>query len=614
MAFAAASAPPSSPTARSSSPRGRDRKPNPAPAGMRAHAAQIDLDVERTFPNHPEFRAPDKGAPGGTGAKLEPLRRVLMALAHSRPDVGYTQGLNFVAGWCMLVLDRDATDHAAPGAETETTARGSDPNADDARTSSEERAYWLCASLLEDALAGYFSPGLASLRDDLDALDADFRAVAPAAHRALDDMGCAVKFFCPRWLLCVMVGTAPTAVTLRVWDAVLVDSDRRPRDVLRRCALAALEARAGAMAAAPGMGEAVDAIRTAGAAVEDVQAFLRRVRDAPKRDAARARRAAEAARAADAACTPARDPRPTPALRPALTPFGNLLSVFQPTPRKRDAATGTAATGTAAAPRRLLWGGARPVAVVDENAFAVDRDVEHRDASASGPSLARHASVASGEFISAAKAKLAETMENALSPGFRRVGSRGRDAAAEDVDVVGANLAAAAEAIGVTLVGHSVSFDKVGKRTAYGRADARASERASERASGRREARDDDDESRERGKNKRARRAPGEEGSEIGIEMRDLGTKGGAAPRSPLGPIGRARGVDALARARGTTSPSSSKGGGRGVRAVVRTGPMATWASPERSAAGGGYAYDSPVRGGGFGSPLATRSPLARMR
>ena len=65
---------------------------------MRAHAAQIDLDVERTFPNHPDFRAPDKGAPGGTGAKLEPLRRVLMALAHSRPDVGYTQGLNFVAG------------------------------------------------------------------------------------------------------------------------------------------------------------------------------------------------------------------------------------------------------------------------------------------------------------------------------------------------------------------------------------------------------------------------------------------------------------------------------------------------------------------------------------
>ena len=288
---------------------------------MRAHAAQIDLDVERTFPNHPDFRAPDKGAPGGTGAKLEPLRRVLMALAHSRPDVGYTQGLNFVAGWCMLVLDRDATDHAAPDSETETT----DPNAEEARASSEERAYWLCASLLEDALAGYF-PGLASLRDDLDALDADFRAVAPAAHRALDDVGCAVKFFCPRWLLCVMVGTAPTAVTLRVWDAVLVDSDRRPRDVLRRCALAALEARAGAMAAAPGVGEAVDEIRSRGsrgggrAGVSQTgprRAYARRVAREREADGDAKREAADRER------TPARDPRLTSALRPARTPFGN---------------------------------------------------------------------------------------------------------------------------------------------------------------------------------------------------------------------------------------------------------------------------------------------------
>ena len=109
-------------------------------------------------------------------------------------------------------------------------------------------------------------------------------------------------------------------------------------------------------------------------------------------------------------------------------------------------------------------------------------------------------------------------MECALSPGFRRVRSRGRDAAAEDVDVVGANLAVAAKAMGVTLVGHSVSFDTVGKRTTFGRADATASERTSERASGRgdecRDAGDDagddaDGERRERGENKRAKRARG---------------------------------------------------------------------------------------------------------
>ena len=323
---------------------------------------------------------------------------------------------------------------------------------------------------------------------------------------------------------------------------------------------------------------------------------------------ARARREADGdakREAADRERTPARDPRLTSALRPARTPFGNLLSVFQPTPRKRDAGT----TGTTA-PRRLLRGGARPVVVVDENAFAVDGDVARRDTDTTRV-----------EFLSAARAKLAETMECALSPGFRRVRSRGRDAAAEDVDVVGANLAVAAKAMGVTLVGHSVSFDPGGKSTTFGRADAPACERASERASGRGGeggvagdggGDDADGARRERGENKRAKRARGGDDSENGIEMRDLGTKGGAAPRSPLGPIGRVRAVDARARARGVTS--SSKDGKRGGRAVVRTGPMATWGSPEWRASGGGFEYASPVRGGGFGSPLATRSPLARMR
>ena len=32
----------------------------------------------------------------------------------------------------------------------------------------------------------------------------------------LADMGCLVKFFCPRWLLCVMVGTAPTVERCRL--------------------------------------------------------------------------------------------------------------------------------------------------------------------------------------------------------------------------------------------------------------------------------------------------------------------------------------------------------------------------------------------------------------
>lgn len=55
---------------------------------MPTHAAQIELDLQRTFPNHVDFRMEGKGGPGGNGSKLEPLRRILLALAHAHAEVG----------------------------------------------------------------------------------------------------------------------------------------------------------------------------------------------------------------------------------------------------------------------------------------------------------------------------------------------------------------------------------------------------------------------------------------------------------------------------------------------------------------------------------------------
>ena len=389
---------------------------------LKQHEHQIDLDLERTFPNHAEFRrfqddrlSADR-APGGPcastsgatndaandettkpsrnenenssrlgGSKLEPLRRVLLALAHAVPDVGYTQGMNFVCGWCLLVLDKDG-------------GLGS-LDKDAAKHALEECAFWLMRAVLEDVLPGYFDPGLAALRFDLDALDDDFLAVAPDAHAALEKAGCQLRCFTPRWLLCIMVGTAPTAATLRVWDALLLDAPGgggalayskampslrfRPRDVLRRCALALLTepGRARAIAVAPGAAEAVESIRSAGRGVADLQAFLRRVRDlAPgarpaglraalgSTAAALATAAAAAAKpvsarlgsaaasriparrnAADVKTPPRAGAPDAASAPPALTPFGNLLSVMRSAPARE-----------LAKPRALRWGPERP--------------------------------------------------------------------------------------------------------------------------------------------------------------------------------------------------------------------------------------------------------------
>ena len=41
------------------------------------------------------------------GSKLEPLRRVLLALAHAVPDVGYTQGMNSYAAVLLLYMTEE---------------------------------------------------------------------------------------------------------------------------------------------------------------------------------------------------------------------------------------------------------------------------------------------------------------------------------------------------------------------------------------------------------------------------------------------------------------------------------------------------------------------------
>lgn len=62
---------------------------------------QIELDISRTYPEHPFFR-------GEEG--LTKLRTVLLAYAGHNREVGYCQSMNYVAGILLLVLDRDPED------------------------------------------------------------------------------------------------------------------------------------------------------------------------------------------------------------------------------------------------------------------------------------------------------------------------------------------------------------------------------------------------------------------------------------------------------------------------------------------------------------------------
>lgn len=72
--------------------------------------------MPRTFPANPFIQSAD-----GQAA----LRRVLLAFAQHKQDVGYCQGLNYVAALLLLAMGRD-----------------------------EEKAFWLLASLIDDESEG----------------------------------------------------------------------------------------------------------------------------------------------------------------------------------------------------------------------------------------------------------------------------------------------------------------------------------------------------------------------------------------------------------------------------------------------------------------------------
>ena len=60
--------------------------------------ASIVIDVPRTFPDIKSFDEEQQ----------QRLKRVLNAYAGSNPEIGYCQGMNYVAGLLLLVSDNEA--------------------------------------------------------------------------------------------------------------------------------------------------------------------------------------------------------------------------------------------------------------------------------------------------------------------------------------------------------------------------------------------------------------------------------------------------------------------------------------------------------------------------
>nr|GME14423.1 TBC1 domain family member 2A-like [Ipomoea batatas] len=150
-----------------------------------AATKQIDHDLPRTFPGHPWLDTPDGHAA---------LRRVLVGYSFRDSEVGYCQGLNYVAALLLLVMK------------------------------TEEEAFWMLAVLLENVLVSdCYTNNLSGCHVEQRVFKDLLTKKCPRVASHLESLEFDVSLVCTEWFLCLFSKSLPSETTLRVWDVLFYE-------------------------------------------------------------------------------------------------------------------------------------------------------------------------------------------------------------------------------------------------------------------------------------------------------------------------------------------------------------------------------------------------------
>ncbi|KAK8569885.1 hypothetical protein V6N13_002597 [Hibiscus sabdariffa] len=142
-------------------------------------------DLPRTFPGHPWLDTPEGHAA---------LRRVLVGYSFRDSDVGYCQGLNYVAALLLLVMK------------------------------TEEDAFWMLAVLLENVLVNdCYTNNLSGCHVEQRVFKDLLAKKCPRIAAHLEALEFDVSLVATEWFLCLFSKSLPSETTLRVWDVLFYE-------------------------------------------------------------------------------------------------------------------------------------------------------------------------------------------------------------------------------------------------------------------------------------------------------------------------------------------------------------------------------------------------------
>ncbi|KNC21770.1 hypothetical protein FF38_04006 [Lucilia cuprina] len=139
----------------------------------------ISIDLPRTFPDNIFFET-----------KKERLYNILIAYAHHNREVGYCQGLNYIAGLLLIVTD------------------------------DEEKSFWLLKHMVENIVPQYHTKNMANLLRDMAVFKEMVIRRVPTVNKHIEKLGLPYAVIASKWFICIFAEVLPAETVLRIWDCV----------------------------------------------------------------------------------------------------------------------------------------------------------------------------------------------------------------------------------------------------------------------------------------------------------------------------------------------------------------------------------------------------------